>query len=229
MADTSAFSEMGSQLTAKIMGSMVWIGIILIVVCAIGGTMWYFLIYSKKFDIEVRIKSKRADNKYSTIVDKAAILTDYQTKSKFFRVWNLRKDLPVPKFNILQSTNRGDLLEIFREGEDIFYYLTPPKIDDKRVIRSDGKTYLIAEQTQTMVDPDLAFWIIKRKGMNKKMFDTESLLMKLLPYLPHIIGGMIMIFMLYVLMDHLPSILNSLESLAGTMANMQKVQVAPAG
>lgn len=229
MADTSAFSEMGSQLTSKIMGSIVWVGIILIVVCAIGGTMWYFLIYQKKFDIRVHVKSRRADSKYSIMVDKAAILTDYTTKSKFFRIWDLRKDLPVPKFNILQATNKGDLLEIYREGEDIFYYLTPPKIENGKVIRSDGKVYLIADQTHSMVDPDLAFWIVKRKGMNKKMFDTESLLMKLLPYLPHIIGGMIMIFMLYVLMDHLPTILKSLESLAGTMANMQKAQIAPAG
>jgi hypothetical protein len=229
MADASAFQTMGSELVAKIMGSIVWVGIIVIVRAAVGGAMYYFLIYSKKFDITVHIKSKRADNKYSIIVDKAAILNDYHTKTKFFRIWDLRKDFPVPKFNILQATSKGDLLEIYREGEDIFFYLTPPKINNHEVIRSDGQVYQIADQEHSMVDPDLGFWIVKRKGMNKKMFDTESMLMKLLPYLPHIIGGMIMIFMLYILMDHLPTILNALEKVAGTMANMQKAQVVPAG
>lgn len=229
MADANVFSEIGGQLASKIMGSILYVGIAIILIGAICFAIWYFLVYSKKFDIIVHIKSKRADDKYSVIIDKAAILKDFKTNIKFFRIWNLQKDFPAPKFNILQATNKGDLLELYREGENIFSYLTPPRIDSKHIIKSDGRIYAIATQEQLMVDPDMDFWLKNRDASRKKMFDTEGLVMKLLPYLPLLLGGMIMIFMLYILMDNLPTLMQEMQKLAQVMTNMQKAEVISGG
>jgi len=225
MAADDIFNQVGSKLVDKIFGSVLWFGIGAIIVIAVVFTMWFFLIYKKKFDIIVKIISNRAGESNQTILDQAAILRDWKEKTPYFRVWGLKRDFPVPKYDVLQSTNKGDYLEIYRKGEEEFYFLKPSKIDKLQIIKSNGEVVALGEQTQIMVDPEMAFWAQKRKSMNKKMFDTENLLMKILPYIPHIMGGVILIFILYILMDHLPGILSQLEELARTINQAQQAQV----
>ena len=228
MAEEGLFGEIGGQLVSRIFSGILWFGIAAVVIGILSFLMWYFLIHRKKFDIEVKIKSVRAEDKHSIIFDKAAILVDRKTKTPFFRIWGLRREFPVPKFNVLQSSNKGDFLEMYRVGEDEFYFLSPSKIDKTRIIRADGKFYALGHQSQIIVDPEMAFWAAKRKEHNRKMFDVDSWLMKILPYLPHIIGGVILIFVLYILMDHLPAILGQLEKLVESMNQLQRGQVVPA-
>jgi len=53
------------------------------------------------------------------------------------------------------------------------------------------------------------------------MFDVDSLLMKILPYIPHIMGGVILIFILYILMDSLPGILSELSKLTKELQSLK--------
>jgi len=226
MADvTNPFSEIGSNLSAKILGSILWVGVAVIIIGAVTFALYYFFVYKKKFDIEVKVQSMRSKDKDSIIFDKAAILNDRSTHTPYFRIWGLRRDFTVPKFNVLQRTNRGDYIEMYRKGEDEFYFLTPSKIDQERIINEDGKLIAVAGQEQTLVDPGMAFWAQKRKSQNKKLFSVEQWYMKLLPYIPHIIGGVLMIFVLYILMDHLPAILSQLTELVKEMNAMQRAEV----
>ncbi len=93
------------------------------------------------------------------------------------------------------------------------------------IVKSDGKKYLLANQKQLMMDPEMAFWAVKRKSLNKKMIDTESLIWKLLPYIGILMGGVILIFILYLLMDHLPGILSELRKLVSEMRLMQRAEI----
>jgi len=52
------------------------------------------------------------------------------------------------------------------------------------------------------------------------MFDMDSMLMKLLPYIPAAIVSVICIFILYILLDHLPGILSQLQELYRLQANV---------
>ena len=227
MAAPDVFGQVGSQLFDKIFGSMLWFGVAIILIIAIVFPMWFFLIHKRKFDIDVKIISNRSDENNQIILDKAAILKDWKEKTPYFRVWGLKRDFPVPKYDVLQSTNKGDYLEIYRKGEEEFYFLKAPIINKLQIIKSNGDVVAVGNQNQTMVDPEMAFWAQKRKSMNKKMFDTENLLMKILPYIPHIMGGVILIFILYILMDHLPGILSQLETLARTINQAQAAQIIP--
>ena len=130
MAGENIFGEVGSKLVATIFGSILWFGIGSIIAVALIFTMWWFFIYKKKFDIEVKILSNRSDEKHKVIIDKAAILSDWKEKTPYFRVWGLKRDFPVPKYDVLQSTNKGDYVEIYRKSEEEFYFLTPSKIDN---------------------------------------------------------------------------------------------------
>lgn len=213
MATGDVVSEFGAKFASKIFGSVLWVGVALIIIGIFTFIIWWFAVYQKRFDIKVKVISERANDKNKIIWDKAAILKDRKTGTKFFKLWTLKVELPIPKFNVLQQTNTGDYLEIYRKTEDEFYFLRPPVIDKFSIVKSDGRLYPMSEQEHKQIDADIAYWNVKRKERNKSIFSQDSLLMKLLPYFPIVIGGMIMIFMLYVLMDSLPTILQNLKDL----------------
>lgn len=225
---SGAIQEVGSRLISKIFGSLIWVGVGVLVFGVIGYLIWYFLIYKKKFDITVKVKSERAEDKITEFFDKAAILTDRKSGGKYLRVWGLKIELPAPKFNIFQVVGGRDYLEILRTAENKFYYLTPSKVDKRYVLKSDGKYYPLADQTNMMIDANDDFWRAKRKQQNKDMFSTDSIFMKLLPYLPAIMGGMITIFVLWVLMSHLPGILSQLGDLVSKLNYQTTGVVVPA-
>ena len=225
MVDTSMFSEVGGGIVETIFSSILWIGLAIIVMGVIAIFGWWFGIYRKKFDIKAKIIFERAGEKNWVRFDKAAILVDRKTRTKYFRIWGLKIDLPVPKNSVLQSTNEGDYIEIYSPGEDEFYFLTPARINKTQVIRSDGKLYATGEYDQNRIDSDVARWNIIRKNRNKGIFDMESMLMKLLPYIPFIMGGAFMVFMLYILMDHLPGILAQLKELTTELNRRQTAEV----
>lgn len=220
-AQTSPFQEAGSRLVATLFSSLIFVGVGIVIFTTLAGLAWYFIIYRRKFNIEVKITSERSGDRNRILFDRAAILKDRKTKSKFFRLWKTRADLPAPKFNVLQSTDKGDYLEIYRTAEDTFYFLTPAIVDKTKVVKSDGNEYSLATQINKMVDPDMQYWGAKRLQDNKGMFDTESLAMKLLPYIPLLMGGAILIFILYILMDSLPTILGELTRLTSELHTLQ--------
>jgi len=225
MAELNIFDEIGGELVSRIFGSILWFGLFTIIILMLGGLMYYFLYYRKKFDIRVKIISHRSKDKNTVLFDKAAILKDWVTKLPCLKIWGLKRSFPVPKYNVLQSTHGGDYLEIYRKSEEEFYFLTPPSIEKEYIIKEDGRKIAMANQKQVMVDPEMGFWNIKRKSMNKNMFDVEHWAMKVIPYIPHIFSGVIMIFILYIFLDHLPGILASLDKLVQNMAALQKADV----
>ena len=188
MAD---FNALAGDLFGRVFGSILYFGLVMILIAVLGGLMWYFLHYRKKFDIMVKIRSERARDA-AIYFDWAAVIYNRQTKSKYFRLLNTKVDLPVPPFNVLQKTNKGDYLEIYRKSEDDFKFLTPGRIDKDRIIRADGRLYPVASTDQKQIEGDI-YWYISRKDKMKKRFDTDSLIVKIIPWVPQILGGIFMI------------------------------------
>ena len=213
----SVITEVGTQFIDKAFSGILWIGIAFIVLGVVGFVMYWFLIYKRKFNIKVKVISERANDKNMIIFDNAAILKDRKNGSHYFKLWKLNLELPSPKFSVLQSAGSFDYLELYRTSENTIYFLAPPAIDKKKVINEDGKEYLIASQISKQINPDMEFWAIKRKGMNKKMFDPEKLWMKILMFLPQLMVGVLSIFVLYILMSYLPEVLRELSALAKTI------------
>lgn len=229
MAIGDVFSQFGGSLFENLFGSILWFGLAIFFIGVLGFLMWYFLIYKKKFDIDVKITSERSGDRNRIIFDRAAILKDRVTGTKFFKVWSLKIELPIPEFSVLQTSNKGDYLELYRTSEDHIYFLTPARIDKFKLIKADGKVYPLASQENRQIDTDLAYWNVKRKNQNKKMFDTEGWLSKLLPHIPAIIGGVLTIFVLYVLMDNLPGILRELTELTKELRSLKGATVVTSG
>ena len=222
---SNAIREAGGELVNTLLSRSVIVVGVLFVAGAIGFIMWWFGVYKKKFDIDVKLTFERSGDKNWIRFDKAAVLRDRKTKTKYLRVWGMKVDLPIPKHNVLQLTNKGDYVEIYSTGEDEYYFLTLAKVSKTMVIKSDGKLYRIAEQIQSRIDTDIVYWNIKRKQLNKSMFDPESILMKLLPYIPLMMVSVVMLFVAWVFLDKLPAILSQLQSLVKQMADSQRAQV----
>ena len=139
------FNEVGAGLADKLFSGILWFGIGIIIIAVLGFVMWYFLFYKKKFDIKVKLISERAGGEISELFDKAAILKDRKEGTPYLRVWGLKRDFVVPKYDVMRKVYDGrssiDYIEIYRKGENEFYFLLPPTIDNKQIIKADGKAY----------------------------------------------------------------------------------------
>jgi len=116
------FGSISSGMADKLFGSILYFGIGAMIVVILVGVLFYFGVYRKRFDILVKINSERAADKNKIIFDKAAILKDRKGKFKFFRILNLKIDLPIPEFSVIQSSNKGDYLELYRSSEEGLYF-----------------------------------------------------------------------------------------------------------
>lgn len=218
------FSAMSGEIINTIFSGVIYF----IAAIVIGGGILGIFIYikwRKQYDIEVKIKSTRAEDKHSVIFDRAAIIRDRKDGTKYFRLLGQKVELPVPPYNVLQTSSKGDFLELWRKSETEYIYCTSPTISKKYYVRQDGKLYPMADVKQHQVEGDVDYWRVKRKETNKQLFDVESLWMKLLPYVPQILGGVLIIFVLYILFDSLPQTLAALTELTKELTSLKGAEL----
>lgn len=243
------FAEIGGNVFSSILSKgILFIGA-LIVVGIIFGVAWYIR-WRRQFNIIVEIYSERSrgvdftrstdrsseaisrmmdQGNYKIIFDKGAIIYSRKDKGSYFRLLEEKVDLPVPPFNVLQPSSKGNILKLWQKSNEEYVYLLPDKIDKTVLVRADGNTYAANQVSQKQVEGDIAYWNIKRKEEHKKLFDTESLLMKVLPIIAPIIVGALILFMVYIVLDKISVIEGvavSLEKAAASLAAGQQAQAA---
>jgi hypothetical protein len=225
MVDANPVAAIGGKLVDTLLSSLVLIVLGIVIIGFIGGLTYYFFYYRRQFNIMVKIRSQRASDP-KIIFDKGAILTDRKTKVKYFKLLNTKVELPAPPFMILENTNWGDYLEIWRKSEDDFAYLTKARIDNERMVHMDGKSYPVAGQVQRQIEQDY-FWIVRRKEENKKLIDPDTFWSKLLAWTPQIVSGFLTLMIIYIVWDKLPGLLQQLTELAKSL-NVREATLTPA-
>lgn len=223
MVDTSDLTNIGGQIADKIMSGAVWVLAIFIIGGALAIVMYYFLIYKRKFDINVTIRSQRAGGKTERIQDMAAILTDRKTKQRYFKLWNFKTEMPVPRFEVLESSKGKDYLDIYQKGDEEFYFLKPPKIDKRYIQKTDGTWIPWAEQQHQVMDAEVAYWNVKKK--KEDWFAKDKLIWKVLEFAPQIITTVTLIFILWIFLDKLPGVLSSLQQLSKEINQAGRAEV----
>lgn len=204
-----------------------WVVVAIVGVLLGFGLFWYFFVYKRQFDIFVKIISTRAEDP-AVSFDKGAILSDRKTKTKYFKLWDKKVELPVPPFKLMVNTNKGDYIELLRKSEDEFVYLTNPQIDKKYLVRANGKLYPIANTIQRHLESDV-HWYLKRKEEDKALLDPEGLLAKLLHHLPILVSGFFMMIILWIFMTKLPGILAELRTLAEVVGQGSQAVISTGG
>lgn len=209
----------------SIASGTIWTVIILISLGLVIG-LFFFMRYRKKFDIKVEVLSQRADGTFSIYYDSGAILKDYKTGDRFIRLYSTKVELPVPPFTVMEKTNDGDLIRIWRKSETEFVYITKPHINKQTIIKQDGRFFTVAEQEYYQVEGDIAYWNTKRKQAHKDILAKNSLLSKIMEWMPQIIGGLFVVIILYILLNSLPELLSKLSELAD---KLNVINTAPGG
>lgn len=223
MAQSNALLEAGSNLISSVTKGGVWIILVLAAVGLVGGVMYYLFIYRRSFNILCKVISERASDP-RTFFDYASIRHDKKNNVKYFKLLGLKVELPVPPFKILESTNKGDYLEIWRKSEDEFVFLAKPRIDKEKMIRADGKVYPVSFMTQRQIEGDM-YWMTRRMEDNKKLLSQDSIWMKLLGWAPQIIGGIIVMLMLWIVLSKMPPLVDALTKLAQELNSLKGATV----
>lgn len=196
----------GTSILSSVMTGAVAVIIIIIIAGALVGLLFYIR-YLSQFVYDVEIKSLRSSGTYGTptykiIKDKGAYIRRKKDKSVWFRLKDQGVDLPPPPLECIQLGAKGkNYIKILQLSDEEYYYLIPDKIDTSQVIR-DGKSITLGESTVKVIDGDVGYWNIQRKKEQKKLFDSESLIMKLLPYIVPVLMFMLVIFMTYLITQH---------------------------
>ena len=210
--------ELGSSLDGIIGGVFSGtLGIALIIILflvgfGIAGGIFAWIKYRRKFDITVKIISRRAgENK--VYFDKGAILSDKKTKQSYLKLYTSKLEIELPPFNIFYNTNKGDYVEMLRKSDRDIRFLTPARIDKEYIIKKDGKRIPMADVQQREIENDLS-WIVDRLTQNKKIIDPESLLMKLLAYAPQIISAIITMMIVWIVFKYGAEMFSAMEEFA---------------
>lgn len=223
MADQNQLVEAGSRMIQGVLGGTTWVVVLILVVGVVGGIVYYFVGYRRKFDILVKIISERASDP-RIFFDKGAILIDRKKGTKYLKLLSTKVELNVPPFKIIEATNKGDYIELWRKSQDEFVYLTKPIIDKTKVIRADGRLYPVSTPLQRHHEGDL-YWVIKRKEDNKQLLTAEALWAKLLAWAPQIIGGIIVMLMLWITLSKLPGLIDQLTTLTREITSLKGADI----
>lgn len=220
----------GSALT----GVLSLIGFLLIAGAIVGAAM--YVRYLRQFDIKAEIISTRANiggvDQYKIIFDKAGLIYSNQDKIWYFRVKGMKVDLPSPPFNVLIPTDKGNMVKIWQKSAEEFVFLLPDAIDKSIIIRQDGKYYPTANLVVKQVEGDVSYWNIMRKQKNKKLFDPDSTIMKLLPFIVPLLMFVLVIFMTWMVIknfDVLSGVADSLKQTAQILKGSTAATVTTSG
>jgi hypothetical protein len=180
----------------------------------------FYVRYLRQFDIKAEIISTRANiggiDQHKIIFDKAGLIYSSQDKGYYFRIKGMKVDLPAPPFNVLIPTDKGNMVKIWQKSAEEYVFLLPDQINKNIIIRQDGKQYATSQLVVKQVEGDVAYWNIKRKEKNKKLFDPDTLLMRLLPLIVPMLMFVLVIFMTWMVLKNFDVLAGVAESLKET-------------
>lgn len=224
------FAEKGTQIIGSIVKGGVAVGIILIILAVIIGVALYIR-YLRKFNVKVQILSLRGSGTfgepiYKIINDAGGFIEDKDSKSRWFRLRNQKIDLPSPPLDALQlDANGNNYVKILQKSDTEYYFLLPDAINEKIIVRN-GKNIPVSQVNMKVVEGDVSYWGQIRKRDNKKMFDMESLMMKLLPYIIPTLMFMLVIFMTYMITEHWGEFSTAAQALKDAAESLKQISTA---
>ncbi len=241
------------DLAGRILTGTIGVVVVLIVAGVILG-FFFWVRDRRKYNILVEIQSARSEGvtpqdvvqlsdkdylgyvnralqegNFKLIYDKAALKYDKTDKSWYFRILGEKVALTVPPFKVLQQSNKGNVLKIWQKSNIEYFFLLPGKINKEFIVRADGQMYKVAEIEQYQLEGDDPAWIMERQRRNRNWFVMDSILSRLLMYLPVMIMTVIFVFLIWIVLGKLPPLIESLNALAQSMSDLNQAQFVQSG
>jgi len=226
------FEGIGRELLSKLLTGSVIVIAVIIFSCIILGIALYIR-YLRKFNIKVEIQSLRGSGTmgepvYKLVTDLGGFIDDKKNKTRYFRLMKEKIDLPSPPLECLQFDAKGrNHLKIYQKSDTEYFYLMPDRIDKDYIVRN-GVKVPVATLNQKIVEGDIGYWNQLKKRDNRKLFDTEGLLIKLLPFIIPTLMFMLVIFMTYLITEHwgeFSAAANALKDAAEALRSVSTAEV----
>lgn len=232
MADfgLGTFKEMGGDLASNLISGAIMVFLVLICGAVIVSVLMYVR-YLRQFNVRVEIKSLRGSGTqgepiYKIVSDKGGMILNKKDKRHYFRLLKERIELPPPPLDCMElQANGTNQIKILQKSQDEYYYLLPEKIELKKIVKG-GKLVLLAEAHLNVVEGDISYWNVLRKRDNRKLFDTENLLLKILPYVGIFLMFITVIFLTYMITDHWGTFSDAAASLAEAAKALERASTA---
>jgi hypothetical protein len=214
---SEAVQDVATRLLDTIISGSIYVFVALMMISIIVVVLLWVR-HIRKFNIIVELKSLRGSGTkgepvYKIVDDKGGMIFDKKDKRWWLRLKKERVDLPPPPLDCLEVRADGrNQLKIYQKSQEEYYYLIPDRIDLEYVMKA-GKKVPLAQAKLNIVEGDISYWNSLRKRDNRKLFDTESLILKALPYVGMFLMFISIIFLTYIISDHWGTFATAAEAL----------------
>ena len=222
-SDLFGLSPMITGIGTSIAGGLVAISIGLAVL-AISGGLFFLWKGQTKYDVSVRIYSKRK-NGYKTWDDVGAYLKNKKTGEVYgFKLKHDKTLLQPPPFEMLMPSLKGNTVHLLQLTSDEFFVLNP---DIDEVFTPDGKLRL------KVVEGDIQLWATQMIDKLYSMYDRKNFWDKYGSYIVFGITAILCIVLIYSVLqkfDVLQQVAASLDDTAKIMLQIKQTgALVPSG
>ena len=214
---------MSTGIITSITGGLVVI-LIGLAILAISGGLFFLWKGQAKYDIQVRIYSKRK-NGYKTWDDVGAYLKNKKTGEVYgFKLKHDKTLLQPPPFEMLMPSLKGNTIHLLQLTSDEYFVLNP---DIEEVFDPHGKLML------KVVEGDIQLWATQMIDKLYSMYDRKNFWDKYGSYIVFGITAILCIVLIYSVLqkfDVLAQVATSLDNTAKTLLQLKQTgELVPTG
>jgi hypothetical protein len=196
------------------MDTIFWVAGAILFLAICGGLAFLFMTW-KKYDITVRMYSRRKGG-WKTWDDKGAFIKDKKTGDVYgFKLRREKDLLQPPPYNMLMTALKGNVIHMMQESTGEYYFL------DMEVENSleDGKGKILTGKLK-VIEGDVQLWMV---GMIEKiyaLYQKKKAWEVWLPYAVISLSGMIAFLIIYFIVkkfDVLKDTASSLNDVANSL------------
>lgn len=206
-------AEFISNIGGGLMNALMYICVALIIAGTAGGLV-YLLKFKTKYDIQVRIYSKRKQG-WKTWDDKGTFVKDKKTGDVYgFKLKGEKEILQIPNYDSLMMTVKGGNVLHLEQLSSTEYFVLMPMIDDPTADNKDRKE---GDLRLKIIESDIQLWATTMIDRLYAMYKKPSIWDKILPILAYALPMVIGFLIMYILLqkfDVLKEVAANLDSAA---------------
>jgi hypothetical protein len=215
MADPFAiFSSTGGNIVTGLVYTLMGLAAI----CLLGLAYWFLKVGWKRYDITVRIYSKRK-NGYKTWDDKGAYMKNKKTGEVYgFKLKHDKTLLQPPPFEMLMASAKGNTLHLLQLTSDE-YFVLDPMIDLNETTDTVGTKNIRLK----VIEGDIQLWATQMIDKIYSMYDRKGFWDKYGSYIVFAVVALMCIILIYMIVqkfDVLQATASSLDSAAQALKDL---------
>lgn len=219
-----SFGNLGSQ----IFTGLAYTAIGLTVLALLGGAYWVLRVGWKRYDIEVRIYSKRK-NGYKTWTDKGAYLKNKKTGEVYgFKLKNDKTLLQPPPFEMLMPSTKGNTLHLVQMTSDEYFVLDPVIDIGEQLAEGETKEGKTGFLKLKVIEGDIQLWATQMIDKLYSMYDRKGFWDKYGAFIMFGAAAIMVIVLIYIFLQKFDVMKEVAANLAEAAKALREVKASGA-